>query len=121
MLAEAGAAALQMPLLENMEIWYGMRHNACVFRYRSTPSQTTLSWQGTWNLELETTVLSAWKKVARQHSGHDNLDFSIHQSLDRATILSHASAIRELKLNEELIHPISLEQIARESQLYFIE
>lgn len=29
----------------------------------------------------------------------------------------HASAIRELKRPEELIDPISLEQIARESQL----
>lgn len=40
-----------------------------------------------------------------------------HQSLDSASIISHASAIHEMKLIEGLVHPVSLGQIARESQL----
>lgn len=124
MLAEAGSAALNMPCLEKMEIWNGAPRNACVLRYHRSISgeqpNPTLRWCGTWNLDLQPEVIDVWKRVAKLHSGRNSkLVVLPNQSLDQDAITSHASAIRGLKLAKEVIHPVSLEQIDRESLLYF--
>lgn len=107
-----------MPSLETLEIWNGMKRNACVFRYRLTKSQATLGWCGTFYLTLEPDVLDLWEKVALLHSGHE-LVVLAHQSLAKEDITSHAAAIRALQLGEGVIHPESLDQITRESHRYF--
>lgn len=114
-----------MHCLEKMEIWNGAPRNACVFRYHLStsgeqPPTSTLRWCGTWNLDLQPTVIDVWERVAKLHLGEDSkLVILPNQSLDQDAITSHASAIRALKLAEEVIHPVSLEQIDRESRLYF--
>ncbi|KAH8677671.1 hypothetical protein BX600DRAFT_431002 [Xylariales sp. PMI_506] len=113
MLMEAGAAALQMPYLETLEIWNGTKRSACVFRYRVAISQATLGWCSTFNLTVEPDILDIWRKVALSHSRH-KLVILAHQSLAKEDITSHAAAIRALQLSEGVIHPESLDQITRE-------
>jgi len=71
MLVEAGAAALQMPSLETMEIWSEWKRNACVFRYQSTAGLTTRRWCDPGGLELDSAVVDAWKRVAKLNSRHE--------------------------------------------------
>lgn len=118
MLVKAGTAALRMPKLQTMEIWNGTKQNACVFRYQTTPYCTTLSWRRTWDLELEDEVVNVWKKVSELYTRHE-LFVLEDLKMDERNITSHAAAIHELKLNEQVIHPVSLEQIQRESKRYF--
>jgi hypothetical protein len=119
MLVDAGTVALRMPKLRTMEIWNGMKRYACAFRYQVTASSTTIGWCGTWNLELDMDVVDVWKKVAIRHTRHE-LSVLVSQSLDKQDIKSHGAAIRELHLSE-VIHPISLEQILRESKRDFYQ
>jgi hypothetical protein len=118
MLVEAGTAALRMPKLQTMEIWNGTKQNACVFRYQATAYFTTLSWRSIWDLELEDEVVNVWKEVSLLYTRHE-LFVLEDLKLDERNITSHAAAIHELKLNEQVIHPVSLEQIQRESKRYF--
>ncbi len=118
MLAEAGAAALQMPSLEKLEIWNGMKRNAYVFRYRVTASQATLGWNGTFHLALDPDVADTFRTAALLHSGHE-LVMLEDQRVAKEDITSHAAAIRALQLSEDVIHPESLSQIIRESDRYF--
>jgi len=117
MLVNAGTAALRMPQLRKMVIWNGMKRNACAFRYQVTANSTTLGWCGTWDLELDVDVLNVWREATLRHTRHE-LSVLTSRSLDKQDIGSHAAAIRELNLNE-VIHPVSLEQILRESEQYF--
>ncbi len=64
-------------------------------------------------------VVDVWKKVAIRHTRHE-LSVLVSQSLDKQDIKSHGVAIRELHLSE-VIHPISLEQILRESKRDFYQ
>lgn len=118
-LVDAGTAALRMPKLRTMEIWNGMKRHACAFRYQVTADSATLGWCGTWNLELDTDVVDVWKRVALRYTRHE-LSVLVSQNLDKKDIKSHATAICELKLSK-VIHPVSLEQIMRESGRYFYQ
>ncbi|RFU33343.1 hypothetical protein B7463_g3037, partial [Scytalidium lignicola] len=118
MLVEAGMTALKMPKLQTMEIWNGIKRNAGVFRYQVTTTSTMLGWCGTWDLELDPEVVEIWRKVALLHTRHE-LCLQANEKLSMCDITSQAAAIRKLKINGEVIHPISLEQIERESKLYF--
>ncbi|RYP20711.1 hypothetical protein DL765_002661 [Monosporascus sp. GIB2] len=117
MLVDAGTAALGMPQLRTLVIWNGMKRNACAFRYQVTANSTTLGWCGTWDLELNIDVLNVWRKAALRYTGHE-LSILASRNLNKQDIQSHAVAIRELNLSE-VIHPVSLEQILRESGRYF--
>ncbi|KAI5459680.1 hypothetical protein BGZ63DRAFT_446536 [Mariannaea sp. PMI_226] len=115
MLVAAGRTALQMPELQTLEIWNGMKGNACVFRYEatSTANIATISWCGTWDLQLSEELVRTWTQVALQVR-KQLLSVQVNQKLDPSHITSHAVAIRDLKLSEGVIHPVSLEQILRE-------
>ncbi|RYO96980.1 hypothetical protein DL764_007381 [Monosporascus ibericus] len=117
MLVDAGTAALRMPHLRTLVIWNGMKRNACAFRYQVTANSTTLGWCGTWDLELDIDVLDVWRNAALRYTKHE-LSILASRNLNKQDIKSHAVAIRELDLRE-VIHPVSLEQILRESGRYF--
>ena len=117
MLVNAGTAALSMPQFRTMAMWNGMKRHACAFRYQVTANSATLSWCGTWDLELDVDVLGIWREVALRNTRHE-LSALTSQSLNKHDIRSHAVAMRELGLTE-VIHPVSLEHILRESELYF--
>ena len=120
MLLDAGAVALRMPKLRTMEIWNGMKRNACTFRYQVTTTSTTLSWRGTWHLELDSGVVDVWEKVALRFT-RNKLSALMSEILDKQDIKSHAHAVHELKLTAQVAHPVSLEQIKRESGRRFYQ
>ncbi|KAI1378528.1 hypothetical protein F4677DRAFT_453291 [Hypoxylon crocopeplum] len=95
MLAEAGVAALEMPKLQTMEIWNGMKR-----------------------MLLKPEVLDNWDRVSQLHTKR-SLSVQATRRLDPSEVKSHAAAIRKLGINEHVIHPVSLEQIDRESNLHF--
>ncbi|KPM38243.1 hypothetical protein AK830_g8303 [Neonectria ditissima] len=118
LLLYAGMTALQMPKLRKMNVWNGTRGNACTFRYEVTDGLATVGWHGTWDLALESRVIDVWEKVARRHTGR-SLTVRRSRLLDQSSITSHAIAIQELGLSNDVIHPVSLKQIKKETERYF--
>lgn len=114
MLRLAGEVALKMPQLEIMEIWNGRKGLAGLFQYKAArdTKQATITWRGTWNLDIGTPVVEAWEAVACQFGGW-RLNFA-RDRLDAADIKSHGDAIRDSKLSCQIIRPIPLEQILTE-------
>lgn len=114
MLRLAGKVALKMPQLEIMEIWNGRKRLAGLFQYKAArdTKQATITWRGTWNLNIGTPLVEAWEAVAHQFGGC-MLNFA-RDRLNAADIKSHGDAIRHLKLSCQIIRPISLEQILTE-------
>ena len=93
--------------LQMMEIWNGRKQNACVFRYQVTESFALLSWCSSWDIELGVDVVTVWKTVALQCTRH-GLSVLDKQTIDKQDIKSHGAAIREMKLDRQVIHPTSL-------------
>ncbi|KAI8303017.1 hypothetical protein K4K61_007494 [Colletotrichum sp. SAR11_59] len=71
MLANAAGAALQMPRLQRMEIWYGGFRTAALFRYAVSESGTSIRWHGTWELQLQRRLVDAWSAVAELHTANE--------------------------------------------------
>ncbi|KAK7403121.1 hypothetical protein QQX98_011111 [Neonectria punicea] len=109
----AAAAAGKMPKLQVMEIWRGDRNDACVFRYDTTGPNATVSWHGTWLMELGSELVAAWQPVAVEHSGR-RLCVERSEKIRGSLIKSHSDAIEKLKLKVQVIHPVSLRQAQRE-------
>lgn len=120
MLVDAGRTAQRMPKLSLMEIWYGMKRTACVFRYRVEDDVATISWQGTWSLSLTKPAVSeTWQTVAETHTGRDVKISTVQDKpLDRELVKSHAHAVAQLGLGSKVAHPASLEEIRREADAY---
>ncbi|KAH7130995.1 hypothetical protein EDB81DRAFT_905784 [Dactylonectria macrodidyma] len=120
MLVDAGRTAQRMPKLRLMEIWYGMRETACVFRYRIEDGVSTISWEGTWSLTLATSAMAkAWQGVAESHTGRDlKVRTAQAEPLDTEHVKSHAHAVAQLGLCSNVAHPASLEEIRREADVY---
>ncbi|KAK7413831.1 hypothetical protein QQX98_007325, partial [Neonectria punicea] len=112
------AASYIVDALQKMNVWNGTKGNACAFRYEASDDLTAVGWHGTWDLALESEVIDVWKTVARCHTGKD---LTVHKNrlLDKSMIVSHAIAIRELGLSKDVIHPVSLKQIQKETERYF--
>ncbi|KAH6855003.1 hypothetical protein B0I37DRAFT_423010 [Chaetomium sp. MPI-CAGE-AT-0009] len=55
-----------MPQLETMALWFGKKGEACAVIYHREKGsrRATLTWRGTWELELGRDVVESWKKVA---------------------------------------------------------
>lgn len=69
MLVDAGITAQQMPCLNLMEIWYGTRNTACVFRYCVIEGDSEIRWHGTWSHNLaQSEIFEAWQRVAQIHN-----------------------------------------------------
>ncbi|KAI8673075.1 hypothetical protein NCS56_00772600 [Fusarium sp. Ph1] len=60
----AAHAACRFPSLEVMELWYGRREEACLFRFsRSRDGTFKIFRSGTWELPLSSEVVEAWTKL----------------------------------------------------------
>ncbi|KAI8291464.1 hypothetical protein K4K59_006368 [Colletotrichum sp. SAR11_240] len=79
MLANAAGAALQMPRLQRMEIWYGEFRTAALFRYAVSESGTSIRWHGTWELQLQRRLVDAWSAVAELHTANELVVHSLQQ------------------------------------------
>lgn len=116
MLQAAAAAAKKMPRLETMDIWNGRQGLAALFKYQvfHTRQEAAITWRGTWQFTMESSVIQAWKAVIYQYDGC-RLNF-VQERLDKTAIQSHGDAIHYLMLSSPVIRPISLQQIQTEQK-----
>ncbi|KAL1882517.1 hypothetical protein Plec18167_002933 [Paecilomyces lecythidis] len=111
LLEDSGAAALNMPRLDTMALWNYQKGEACVFTYH----KGSIIWRGTWDMELEPRVIEAWRRFTTRHTSYE---FSVKTELLPCDIAnSHGDAIYHLKLPREVIDPVSLWQIRRETAM----
>ncbi|CAG9972365.1 unnamed protein product [Clonostachys byssicola] len=115
LLRDAGAVALLMPKLETMNIWSGLKGEACAFMYRQNDSSIT--WRGTWEFEFSRDIIQRWKKVVARFAREE---LQVRLQLLDCEILSHGDAIHHLSL-DCVIDPVSLLQIRGESEQSFDE
>lgn len=116
----AAHAAMNMPKLTRMEIWNAVKKTACVFRYQLQDGLPTLEWRASWDFQMHEDVPKLWKKLIEVKTGRELVVKPQETILDEDAITSHAVAIRMLGLSEEVIHPVSLEQIRRENEITFL-
>lgn len=80
LLLAAAIVAKKMPRLALLELWDWSRGNTAIFRYHRTESKAKMTWQGTWIMKMDGSVLQAWQEVALQHGdGRYELDVDITQ------------------------------------------
>ncbi|KAJ5009265.1 hypothetical protein K4K57_009093 [Colletotrichum sp. SAR 10_99] len=92
MLANAAGAALQMPRLQRMEIWYGGFRTAALFRYAVSESGTSIRWHGTWELQLQGRLIDAWRAVAELHTANELVVHQIYTLFD-FTLFDHSTVV----------------------------
>lgn len=118
MFQPAAAPAMEMPRLKGMEIWNGAKGLACVFRNQASECclPATITWRGNWNLPIEPYVVQSWEAAALSR-GQSKVKV-ISELLDADVVLkSHGDAIHHLELLHQVVSPVWLSQIRRESSL----
>ncbi|KAJ8128775.1 hypothetical protein O1611_g4855 [Lasiodiplodia mahajangana] len=115
LLQNASLAALNMPQLKSMVLWNSEQGQACAVIYlRHTASgMATLTWRGTWDLDLSYDVVESWKKVA---SGSCYLRVE-NEALQDVDIRCHGDAVYHLRLPDGVIDQASLLQIRQEGMM----
>lgn len=111
LLCRAGVLVQKMPKLHTFVLWNGGKGHACAFIYRIDRDSASVTWRGTWHLELSPIVIKSWQLAASK------LPFSklrIKQECIQGVIKSHGDAIYHLELPCQVIDPASLWQIRRE-------
>ena len=109
---------MKMPILNAMELWNGGKNLACVFRYQASKSclPSKITWRGNWDFPIEPAVVRSWKAVALWR-GQPQVKV-ISELLDADIVInSHGDAIHHLKLLYQVVSPISLWQIRKETGL----
>ncbi|KAI0108463.1 hypothetical protein F4814DRAFT_455214 [Daldinia grandis] len=111
LLCAAGIAARNMPTLRVMEIWNGSRTaHGCFFRYYDDGSTSTITWRGTWELDLEPRVMRCWTETVRKNTRYLNVGFrDMELPIDGTSF--PASILRYLKLKDQIVHPVSFCQL----------
>jgi hypothetical protein len=115
LLQNASLTALNMPQLKSMVLWNGEQGQACavIYQRHSASGMATLTWRGTWDLELSYEVVESWKKAV---PGSCYLRIE-KEALGDVNIRSHGDAIYHLGLPDGVIHPTSLWQIRHEGMM----
>lgn len=117
LLISAATAAMEMPQLQIMEIWDGEAGVAALFSYKSR--YASVNWKCTWDSTLQPPVVQAWTRVGHK-SGSWGLVLREEVLDNLADIESHGDAIHHLKLSEQVVRPISLQQIRTEHKVHSI-
>ncbi|KAK0659485.1 hypothetical protein QBC41DRAFT_237256 [Cercophora samala] len=115
LLIAAGVAALRMPKLRSMAIWNGGKGNACAFIYRTEGLCASISWSGTWDMDLSGDVVAVWRRVA--YEGPLRHVLQVKKVKVEAVIESHGDAIHYLELPCQVATPESVWQIRREGSI----
>ncbi|KAI1140318.1 hypothetical protein F5Y05DRAFT_313647 [Hypoxylon sp. FL0543] len=111
LLCRAEVLIQKMPKLHTFVLWNGGKAQACAFIYCIDKDNASVTWRGTWNLELTPRVVDLWQ-LAASKLGYSKLQFK--QETVRGVIRSHGDAIYHLKLPCQVIQTASLWQIRRE-------
>jgi len=114
LLCDASLAALNMPQLESMVFWNSKHGEACavIYQRKKGSGHASLTWRGTWDLELSRDVVMSWQKVAS-----DSYHLRIKNERVHGLINSHGDAIHHLRLPTGVIDPVSLRQIRQEGMM----
>ncbi|KAF6813978.1 hypothetical protein CMUS01_12735 [Colletotrichum musicola] len=114
LLQYAARTALSMPKLRSLVLWNGTAGEVCKFSYDR--KSASITWEGTWDVPLEDTVIAHWEKVVQKHrNGRESL--SVRERRISAEVDSHFHAIELLQLPARVIDPISLSSMKREMGL----
>lgn len=115
---KAALAAMRMPRLKVMEVWNSEEGWACVFRYQVFGDRrpAALTWRANFNVHLEPDVVELWREVAETNA---QSELSVNKELlDAVDISSNlGDAIHHIKLVNQVVHPVSLWQMRRESAI----
>lgn len=114
----AAAAAMEMPMLNVMELWNGGKGFAGVFRYQASKGNgpATITWRGNWDLSLEARVIPLWEGVTIKRGLREDLQV-VKELLDADVVMkSHGDSIHHLGLVNQAVHPVSLWQIQKETR-----
>ncbi|KAI1278907.1 hypothetical protein F5Y07DRAFT_406565 [Xylaria sp. FL0933] len=115
LLYQAGAHVQNMPLLHTFVLWNGGKAHACAFIYRVGRDTASVTWRGSWHLELSPEVLKPWQLAASKLLRSEDAELQIKQEHIAAAINSHGDAIFHLELPCQVVEPASLWQIRREA------
>lgn len=116
LLRNASSVVLKMPQLNTMVLWNSEPRHACavIYQKHTASAMATLTWRGTWNLELSDDVIeSSWENVA---SGPCYLRLE-KEALRDVDIRSHGDAIHHLRLPDRVVDSASLYQIRYEGTM----
>lgn len=115
LLCNAGVAALSMPLLESLVLWNSRGREACAIIYHRKKASrlATLTWRGTWDLELSHDVVKSWQKVTFS----DSCQLRIKNERVQGVINSHGDAVYHLRLPGGVLDPVSMQQIRQEGMM----
>ncbi|KAI1468073.1 uncharacterized protein F4812DRAFT_389527 [Daldinia caldariorum] len=80
------------------------------FRYHSDENGSTITWRGTWELDLEPRVIQCWIETVRKNTHHLNVGVRDMELPFDGTSFP-ASVLRHLKLKERIVHPVSFCQL----------
>lgn len=109
LLLAAGVAARHFPSLQMLEIWYGRRGQALLFRYRVMDgSVAEISWCGTRALVLRPHIVRAWALMSKRE-----LRVVPGRIFSDSMVGSLGDAIYHLGLHPTVVHPQSLKQMRR--------
>ena len=101
-----------MPKLRDFALWYGLRGEACAFIYQRDGDRASVTWRGTWDLQLSPRVVKEWECAAIE--SHLCEAFQVRKQWVDGVIGSHGDAIHYLDLPCPVVDPRSLWQIRRE-------
>ena len=112
LLCRARVLIQKMPKIHTLVLWNGGKAHACAFIYRINRDSASITWRGTWHLELSPRVVKSWQLAALKRNFSE---LQVKQEYIRGVIIkSHGDAIYHLDLPCQVIDPASLWQIRRE-------
>ncbi|KAM6482039.1 hypothetical protein HDV62DRAFT_57988 [Trichoderma sp. SZMC 28011] len=115
LLRAAAGAALEMPKLQTMEMFSQRAMSVFVFQYcRSLDGMPTITISSSWSHPLEPEVVSAWDRVGHKHEDTGHKIAIIRKRLKRFFFRNHGSVVYTLKLQDLILHPVSLCQFISE-------
>ncbi|KAF4339333.1 f-box domain protein [Fusarium beomiforme] len=114
LLMTAAHFSLSIPELKTLTLWNGARGEACSFTYSREDS--SIAWRGTWDLDLNHSIIEAWRNVAYKHSRGE---LRVQTELLSEDIGSHGDAIHYLGLHH-VVDRVSLQQIRAENRLSWL-
>ena len=111
LLCRASVFAQKMPKLHTFVLWNDGEAHACAFIYRTDGERASVTWRGTWSLDLDPRVVTSWQQVG---STPRFPELRVSKELISDDIKSHGDALYHLKLPCQVIDPASLWQMRRE-------
>ncbi|KAI1651143.1 uncharacterized protein F4817DRAFT_366713 [Daldinia loculata] len=113
LLCRASVLVQKMPKIHTFVLWNGGKAHACAFIYRIDRDSVSVTWRGTWHLELSPLVVKSWQLTVSKLP-FPELQLKLKRECIRGVIKSHGDAIYHLEIPCPVIDPASLWQIRRE-------